>query len=122
MPEAIGVLGRIAHRGDTQVISVLRAELGYQHVTVEVKLAVLKCLAVLLEPSDQEGINQISSAMASGDTSHVVRVAAAVALAQVTRDSDAWIELLNTLVDRLSPMSTGVFEKPEAAIALVRIS
>ena len=64
---------------------MLRAELGYQHVTVEVKLAVLKCLAVLLEPSDQEGINKISSVMASGDTSHVVRVAAAVALAQVNK-------------------------------------
>ena len=92
------------------------AELGYQHVTVEVKLAVMKCLAVLLEPNDQESLNQIS-ARASGDTSHLVRVGAAAALEQVAGDSDAWIELISTLIDRLSPMSTGLFEKCEATTA-----
>ena len=80
----------------------------------------LYCPAALLEPNHQEGINQIS-ATASCDTSHIVRAAAAVALEQVTGDSNAMIELLNTLVDRLNPMSTKASEKREAAIALIRM-
>ena len=84
MPEAIGVLGRIAHKGDTQVIIVLRA-------------------------------------MTCGDTSSLVRVGAAVALEQVTGDSDALIEVVNTLIDRLSTMSRGLLDKHDAATARVNM-
>ena len=74
------VLGRIANSGDPQEINALRAELGYFHLTIEVNLAVPKAPAVLMEPSDQEGIRQIISAMASIDTSDLKRLATAAAL------------------------------------------
>ena len=67
---------------------------------------------------DSRSTNAFDSSINASESPITSSNAAAAALELVIGDSDALIELSNALVDRLSPMSTGLFEEHKEASAL----